>query len=996
MMTMHLASLRRALVGAGAAVASCLVACGSPPPGKTFYERNIQPILLDNCSKGAGGCHAANVDDPYHFALGNFDVTSFENVQKRRDLLAPFGPYSTPPLLIKGTNSVGLDFAYGGNNMTKPLQVLHQGGGSIVVGSPAYLTLLQWMLNGATENGLAPPTPAKKGDMPCSTTVPAGFDPAPYTSNPNYASFTQNVQPILANCNFGNCHGAPQSDFYTTCGADDTQLAFNFSQVWAFVSATPDQSQFLKVPLAVSSGGGPHTGGDQFTGKDDVRYQTLLTWATAIGPETFGTGDAGRTFFRDNVQPVLIARGCSFPACHSPEAANDFKLRSGSNGFYSAIALEKNYQLLKTEFMALEYPDARRGRAVAKTILPLFHGITHRGSFALETQGSGGSDPANCPAVYDPATASAFCTVQKWVDTERAPLVAAGTVLAMTPGSTVPIVYVSRQTNHVATPLEFDTYQPNSDLLVADATLGAAQTITGVGAPRSLLDNCPGAGSRATVDVRAPDVRYDGTTVTFAMRTSAADPLGIYTVDLSGSNCTRVLPALPDASGIKIHDFDPAWSPDGAWIVFASTRGNAGGTAPTRSRKLFLPQSDIWRVQPGNAGSLEQVTFLSNSEISPQMMREGRITMTTEKVSDGFYQLSGRRINWDRTDYHPLLGQRASSPYADLTDLTKTNPSIGYQQVTDIRESSDGDFLIILSDPGAKSGAGTLAIFNRSIGPFEQGRVDPGYAKSVRIIDPAATGRVGAATNGAYRNPFGLPDGQIMASYAAVTDLTGGTFDWDIVSIDPDTGVRTTLIGGAGAQVDAVLAVKYPPRALYLNRRQLVFGGGVDMALAQDAVIHMPDAPMVFTLLTGNLRRGRPVDAFRGATQIAVYAEGTASPSTTSGNLPSGIYQQRTLLGTAPLASDGSVRFQVPGGRGVVLELQDSSGKPVVTMGEEHQVAPGEHISIGVSQALSDAVCGGCHGSVTGSELDVHVTPDALTGASLSASYNAPPTQIGN
>jgi hypothetical protein len=36
------------------------------------------------------------------------------------------------------------------------------------------------------------------------------------------------------------------------------------------------------------------------------------------------------------------------------------------------------------------------------------------------------------------------------------------------------------------------------------------------------------------------------------------------------------------------------------------------------------------------------------------------------------------------------------------------------------------------------------------------------------------------------------------------------------------------LIGGAGAQVDGVLAIKAAPRKPYLNRRQLVFGGSVD------------------------------------------------------------------------------------------------------------------------------------------------------------------------
>src|SRR5690606_19057968 len=158
---------------------------------------------------------------------------------------------------------------------------------------------------------------------------------------------------------------------------------------------------------------------------------------------------------------------------------------------------------------------------------------------------------------------------------------------------------------------------------------------------------------------RNPDVSPDGTRVAFAMRTSASEPLSIYTVNLDGSNCVQITPAAPDVAGMKIHNFDPAWSPDGEWIVFASTRGING--TPAVSRKLFLPQSDIWRMR-ADGSAAEPMTYLTNSEITPQWMREGRVIMTTEKVSGGFYQLAGRRINWDRTDYHPLLGQRASSP----------------------------------------------------------------------------------------------------------------------------------------------------------------------------------------------------------------------------------------------------------------------------------------------------------------------------------------------
>ena len=59
-----------------------------------------------------------------------------------------------------------------------------------------------------------------------------------------------------------------------------------------------------------------------------------------------------------------------------------------------------------------------------------------------------------------------------------------------------------------------------------------------------------------------------------------------------------------------------------------------------------------------------------------------------------------------------------------------------------------------------------------------------------------------------------------------------------------------------------------------------------------------------------------------------------------------------------------------------------------------HQVGPGEVITPGVPRKLFDGVCGGCHGSVSGKELDVAVTPDALTGASMSLSRDRAPVPL--
>lgn len=985
-----------ALVALGAAVA-----CGDDaPPGSTFYERSIQPIFDASCVGNVAGCHAINDGDPFAVAGGNLDLSSFEQVSKRRDVLRGFGAYPQPLLLVKAVaETCELPIAY--DDDIHCSEVPHAGGPIFDVGSPAYLTLQTWLANGATENGVAPPTPPEEGEGSCSTAVPAGFDTQVALDNPTFGQFRDEVMPVLRDCNSGNCHGAPAADFYITCGDDDDQLAFNFVQAWNFIDDPVADSELLLRPLALSAGGHAHTGGDFFRSRTDAGYEAVSAWAgdDAVGRLVFGEGDPGKEFFAEHVQPILLKRGCSFEACHSPQSTNDLKLRSGSPGFFSALALEKNYDLVRNDFMALELADARRSRAVAKNLLRSRGGLAHRGGALLA---GGATDPAQCPQPFDPATASAFCVFQEWVRIEREGLLATGQVSPMGAGDTVPIVYVDRQASHLAGPLEFDTYQAGSDLLVAEATLDAAGGFSSVGAPRSLLTSCPGAGDRGVVDVSAPDVHPDGQRIAFAMRTSASAPRAIYVVNLDGTGCAEVAPqGFPtgSANGLLIHNFDPAWSPDGDHLVFASTRGNPDA-GPTRVRTAARPQSDIWRMD-ADGGNPRQMTFLTNSEVAPAFKREGRIIMSTEKAFGDFYQVAGRRINWDGTDYHPLLAQRAFSALGNPDDPTALMPSVDYEQALDLVEGADGNFLYVLSDRGARSG-GTVASFNRSIGPFEAGRDDPGYLPSMRIFDHDASGRAGA-TDGIYRSPRTLPDGRIMASYAGFGGdaSTVTALDYDVVALAPCTPppgaatctpTRTTLIGGAGQQVEAVLAIRRPLHAPYNNRRQLVFGGFADEGVTGEgmAIIHMPDAPLLFTLLTANLRRGRPADLYRAATRIAIYVEGFAPPDFGGGST----YENRTLVGTIPLRSDGSTKMRVPAGVGVVIELQDDSGTTLVSMGEEHQMGPGEVISMGIVEPLFDSVCGGCHGSVSGREIDIHVTPDALTGASKSLSLTEDPYEL--
>src|SRR5262249_14982606 len=141
------------------------------------------------------------------------------------------------------------------------------------------------------------------------------------------------VQDVLTRetCNAQNCHGALQSDFYLTCGSDAHQKAWNFRQVWGFSASPVDASEVLRRPVA---GGSEHGGGAHFATRDDAGYKTIASFAGHVGPMPMPAG-AGLTFFADSVMPILIARGCAAEGCHSPAAMNDFKLRSGTQGFFS-------------------------------------------------------------------------------------------------------------------------------------------------------------------------------------------------------------------------------------------------------------------------------------------------------------------------------------------------------------------------------------------------------------------------------------------------------------------------------------------------------------------------------------------------------------------------------------------------------------------------------------------------------------------------------------
>jgi len=186
--------------------------------------------------------------------------------------------------------------------------------------------------------------------------------------------------------------------------------------------------------------------------------------------------------------------------------------------------------------------------------------------------------------------------------------------------------------------------------------------------------------------------------------------------------------------------------------------------------------------------------------------------------------------------------------------------------------------------------------------------------------------------------------------------------------------------------VEATLGYKRGEQLLFSNLPQLVFGGHMEDSSAFNGTMHFPDAPVLATLLGANLRQHRNVANMDRATALRIYEE-LPPPS----SMPNTLYTMRKDLGSASFEPDHSLKVLVPAHKPLILEFIDGHGDPVFTMTEEHQVTGGEYITPGPPRALFNNICGGCHGSLSGSELDIVVSPDALTGASVSNSRNLAP-----
>jgi hypothetical protein len=242
-------------------------------------------------------------------------------------------------------------------------------------------------------------------------------------------------------------------------------------------------------------------------------------------------------------------------------------------------------------------------------------------------------------------------------------------------------------------------------------------------------------------------------------------------------------------------------------------------------------------------------------------------------------------------------------------------------------------------------------------------------------------------------------------------DSAMGPHHYDLCELDPNAVAAAPRVLYRDADAIAVEAAPIwirQPRSVFQSRSDEPNGSTQIDPRQSDAVVHITDFPLLTTLLFSNTRTGRPIsDNVKG---VEIFeARPPANSARNFSDLSSGVmrdafgefYQDLRSLGRAPLAEDGSIRVRLPGGVPISLAALGTGATPLeferdapfqgpLRQREELQFYPGERAKQSMPRRLFNGLCAGCHGSITGRELDIVVNVDVLSSASITLAHDEP------
>jgi hypothetical protein len=506
-----------------------------------------------------------------------------------------------------------------------------------------------------------------------------------------------------------------------------------------------------------------------------------------------------------------------------------------------------------------------------------------------------------------------------------------------------PILFVSRRqykADHHNTETMFQTGEINTASFEGGAALKAIDFSRG-GEVRTLLETTAGS-------LRDPEVHFDGAKVVFAMRDGIDDDYHICEINADGSG----LRALTSAKGVT--DIDPLYLPDGG-IVFSSSR------EPKYCMCNRHIMCNLFRMD-GDGANINQIGKSTLFEGHPALLPDGRIIYYRwEYVDRNFGDAQGLwTVYPDGTGHAVYWGNNTQSPGAVLN--ARAIP--GTEQV-----------LCLFSSCHDRPW-GALAIVDRRLG-MDGARDGKRTAATVRTWPADAIDKVGEGdwdtfnfdtftrVTPKYEDPFPLSDKYFLCSRMTGAGEVMGVFLVDVFGneflLHAEGGDETAR--GCFDPMPLAPAPRPPaiPVRRDLNRREGYF-----------YIADVYRGTHMKGVERGTVKSLRVVESpeKRFWNTPPWEGQGQEAPAMNWHD-----FSNKRILGTVPVAADGSAYFAVPSDTFVYFQLLDEKGMMVQSM------RSGTIVQAGETQG-----CVGCH--------EERRTSAPLAASAMPAALRRPPDSL--
>ena len=411
--------------------------------------------------------------------------------------------------------------------------------------------------------------------------------------------------------------------------------------------------------------------------------------------------------------------------------------------------------------------------------------------------------------------------------------------------------------------------------------------------------------------VGTADMDYGGITeqtapLYAAHKVGPCEAMQVWEMALDGKSPPRQLTSGP------YENSDPLYLPDGR-IAFTSDR--AGGLVQCGDWALSYCVFSMTR----DGGDVRQITVSKDGEWDPFLLGDGTIGFTRWEYVMKFW--SPIQMLWsvrpDGTNPRMIYGSDLSRDYAY---------PLNYASARQIPGTSK---LACIGAAHHNTGAGPLCVVDMAVGPSEASglkRVTP-----IRFVETPDQ----QPDAGWYDCPYPLSDKYFLVSYSPALSETDADA-YGIYLLDTYGG-KELIYRTANLSAMFPVPLRARPVPSLLPRPDIASDvpGDSGEFVIQDVHAGLPES------MRGLARYVQVVECHERKIHTSPYAVEVG---------PDSGFETKTVLGTVPVASDGSAFFRVPAGKSVFFSVLDANHQALHTMRSVTNLQAGERTG-----------CVGCH-----------------------------------